>query len=234
MLTYRKVISTIRGMYRLISSDAAITDRVLMNEIKNAANLIVGQSLNKQKYWSSPTLFTFVPCIKMKKVPLAECCEIVTPTKVAKSISKLPKIGEGIYGLSIQGIMSVDGSIRFKETSPDRYANLLKLNVQNQSFFWVMNNHLYISNPSTKAVNAYIYFTEPVDNKLLFPEKCECSPTPPKDFLCQNPLDHEFKFIDERLFDLYQLVYKNLMSTYFNVKQDVTSNNKDEQAKNES
>lgn len=233
-MTYRDVISDIRGMNKLLSSDALINDRVILGEVRAAANLIVGQALNRRKYWQSPTLFTPIMCLEMKQVALSECCEYTGDRMVAISNKSLPKAGEGLFGLAVQGVFGLDYSTKFNQTNPNRYGNLIKLNVPNlDKYFWIMNDgRLVVTNENTKKVNAFIYFTEPVANDLLYPGKdCDCLVKPAIANLCANPLDQRFPFIEERLFDLKQLVYKNLLATYFNIKPDVTSNQLDEAGK---
>lgn len=233
-MTYRSVISDIRGMNKLLSSDNLITDRVVLGEVRSAANLIVGQSLSRRKYWASPTLFTPILCLEMEQVPLQECCEYVGDKKVAISKKSLPKIGEGTYGLAVQGVFGMDGMIKFNQVNPNRYSNLIKMNVSNlDRFFWVRaDGKLVVTNEDTKKINLFAYFTEPVPNNLLFPGKdCNCMVKPAIEDLCANPLDQRFPFIEERLFDLKQLVYNNLLKIYFNVPSDKTSNNLDETSK---
>lgn len=233
-MTYREIISDIRGMNKLLSSDNLVNDRVIMSECRSAANLIVGQALNKRKYWQSPNLFTPILCLEMEQVPLQECCEYTGEKLVAISKRKLPKIGEGLFGLAVSGVFGIEFSQKFNPTNPNRYSNLLKLNVPNKDkYFWITNDSkIVVTNEDTKKINLFAYFTEPVPNDLLFPGKdCDCIVKPSISDLCANPLDQPFRFPEERLFDLKQLVYKNLLATYFGIKQDVTSNQNDESEK---
>jgi hypothetical protein len=230
-MTYRDVISTIRGMSKLLAADDLINDRVLMGEVRAAANLIVGQALAKRKYWNSPTLFAPILCLEMEPIKLSECCEYAGERVVAISKKSLPRIGEGLFGQSIQGVFGMDGTKKFSPTNPNRYSNLLKLKLPNQEeFFWVRNDgRVVVTNEDTLKINMFVYFTEPIPNDLLYPgEDCDCIVKPSLTDLCTNPLDQNFFFIDERLFDLKQLVYKNLMATYFGIQADVTSDNKDD------
>jgi hypothetical protein len=233
-MNYRSIISDIRGMNKLLQSDNLINDRVILGEVRAAANLIVGQSLSKRKYWTSPTLFTPILCLKMEQIALNECCEYTGEKLVAISKKSLPKMGEGLFGLAIQGVFGSDGTKKFNPTNPNRYSNLIKLNLPNQDrFFWIRSDgKVIVTNEDTKSINLFAYFTEPVSNDLLFPgEDCDCKIKPSIENLCANPLDQTFYFIEERIYDLKQLVYKNLLSTYFNVPVDKTSNQLDETSK---
>lgn len=231
MYTVRNLVSDIRGMNKLLSSDQLITDRVIASEGRSTANLLVGQILNKRKLWNSPNLFAFLPCIEMEPAPLAECCEYTSDRKVAKSVKKLPKIGEGFYGLAIQGVFGIDNMVKLKEVTASRYANLLKIGLVNGVYFWVINDHLYISNEDTKKVNMFAYFTEDIPNDLLFPSDCDCKIKPHIEDICANPLDKPFYFPADRIDDVKKIVYDKLLKTYFNVPMDKTSNNLDETSK---
>ena len=234
METYRQTISDIRSMNKLLFSDQIITDRVILGEIISAANLIVGQSLEKRKYWQSPTLFTPIKCLELEPIPLNQCCEYTGDRMVAISKISLPKIGEGQFGLAIQGVFGADGSIKFKPTNPNRYTNLLKLSLPgSDKYFWLTDDmRVVVTNEDAKLINLYAYFTEMVPNNLLYPGKdCDCLPKPTAEQLCRNPLDNNFHFISNRMFDLKQLVYKNLMSVYHQTAKDVTSNQLDETSK---
>lgn len=232
-MTNRQIVSDIRSMFKLISSDNLLNDRVVLSECRSVANMLVKQTFDKRKGWNSPNLFAFIPCLEMEKVPLSECCEYTSPYMIAKSKVQLPKIGEGLFGSAIQAVLGLDGKKIFKETNPRRFANTLKLGLKNSDvYFWILNDYLYITNEDTASVNLYAYFTEDIPNSLLYPgEDCDCKNKPDIDNLCANPLDHKFYFLDNRLSDLKNIVYKNLLSTYFGINNDNTSNNLDEQTR---
>lgn len=234
-MTYRDIISDIRSDLRLVNSDNLINNRSILSEVKSVANMIMGQSFSKRKYWQSPNAFSYVPCIEMEQVPLSECCDYIGDVKVSKSKKALPKIGEGAFGLAIQGVFGLDLSMKFSPTNPNRYSNILKLGIPGKDkYFWITGEgHLITTNPDIKRVHGYFYFTELIPNSLLIPSTdCKCSS---KSFdveaLCSNPLDQRFPFIAERINDLKQQVYKNLLATYYNIPQDSSNNQIDGQAK---
>jgi hypothetical protein len=213
-------------------SDATISDRAILQECRNAANLIVHQDLDKRKLANSPNLFAFLPCLEMEEAPIQECCVYESECSVAKSVKTLPKIGEGLYGLAIQGVFGLDGKKKFKETNPNRYSNTLKLGLTTTDiFYWVINDHLYVSNPDTRATNIFLYPTEDVANNLLYPgEDCDCITKPDIESLCTPVLDKKFYFPDYRVADMNNIVEKNLLATYYRLPTDKTSDNKDDQA----
>lgn len=229
MQTIRQYISNIRGSQKLLTSDALISDRFIASELRNAANLIVSQQMDKRKLWQSPNLFTPILCLEMEKIPLTECCEYTGDREVAMSKKSLPNIGEGIWGLAIQLVTGMDQSKKFIETTPSRYANLLKLNLTTKDiYYWIQNQKLYISNADTKLSNLFAYFTEDVANDLLYPGKdCKCATPPDINNLCVNPLDKPFKFPANRFSDIENIVLDRLNKTFNRKKEDITSDNKE-------
>lgn len=229
-MTNRQIVSQIRSLNKLFA-DATINDRTILQEARNAANLLVHQDTDKRKLWQSPNLFAFLPCLEMEEVPIQECCEFTAECNVARTVELIPKIGEGIWGLVIQGIFGLDGKRKFKQSDPNRYANTLKLQLKTKDiFYWVLNDRIYVSNPDTKKINAYVYPTEDVPNKLLFPgEDCDCINKPDINDLCASSLDKKFYFPDYRMADLNNIVEKRLLESYFSITTDHTSDEKDDQ-----
>ncbi len=80
MSTLRKLVSDVRGMHKLLSTDSLITDRVIASEIKNNSLLLIKRETNLRKLWATDTLFTTLPCLEMIQVPISECCDYVINT----------------------------------------------------------------------------------------------------------------------------------------------------------
>jgi len=238
MATLRKLVSDVRAMHRLLSTDAVITDRVIASEIKNNTLLLVKRETNLRKLWATSTIFTTIPCLEMVEVPISECCDYADPCTVARSKYKLPKIAEGNYQYLIQGVYSINAMSgtgkKIKEITINRYVNLLKLPViKKEEYYWISNGYLYISNPMLQAVRISAYFEEDVNNELLYPQDCECNKQPvTTEEWCMNPLDKEYACPGYLEKQVLELTSQKLLSTYFRVKEDITSNNLDGQAAN--
>lgn len=230
-MTNRDLISDIRSLNKLLSSDSLLNDRSILREAKTAASLIVKQQTDRRKLFQSAELFTNIDCLEMEEVPLAECCEFTSPRKIARSKEKLPKVGEGLFGLLVQQVASIDGMVKFKESTPMRYSNLLKLNLPDTSpYFWIYNNYLYVTNPKTAAVRISAYFEDDVPNNILYPD-CDCKETTPDP--CISELDKIFKIPGYLVEAVKSMTYKKILEIYFNVPTDSnkTSNNNDESSK---
>ena len=237
MSTLRKLVSDVRSMHKLLSSDNLITDRVIASEIRNNTLLLVKRETNLRKLWATSTLFTTIPCLEMVEVPLSECCEYVDSCTIARSKHKLPRISEGNYQYVIQGVYSINAmggtGSKFKEITVNRYINLLKLPIiKKESYFWIMNDYLYITNPLLQKTRISAFFEEDVKNELMYPE-CDCgSPQPNVEEWCKNPLDKEFALPGYLEKQVLELTSQKLLQTYFSLKSDLTSNGLEGQSPN--
>jgi hypothetical protein len=122
---------------------------------------------------------------------------------------------------------------KFKEITVNRYTNLLKLPIiKKESYFWVINDYLYVTNPLLQKVRLSAFFEEDVRNEIMYPE-CDCgTPQASDEEWCKNPLDKEFPCPGYLEKQVLELTSQKLLSTYFAIKTDLTSDNIDGQASN--
>lgn len=224
-MTLRQLVSAIRGTHKLISTDSLITDRVIAAEIRANASLLIKRETNIRKLWATDTLFTTIPCLELIEVPISECCDYVDPCTIARSKYKLPRMAEGNYQYVIQGVYSINAmggtGSKIKEITVNRYANILKLPiVKKESYFWISNNYLYITNPLLQAVRLVALFEEDVPNNIMYSE-CGCGNKVTDEDWCKNPLDKEFalpKYLEKQVLELTS---QKLLATYFRLKSDL-------------
>jgi len=237
MSTLRKLVSDVRSMHKLLSTDSLITDRVIASEIKNNAQLLIKRETNLRKLWATSTLFTTIPCLEMMEVSISECCNYVDPCTVARTRFKLPRIGEGNYQYLIQGVYSINAMSgsgkKLKEITINRYINLLKLPIiKNEEYYWIVNDYLYVSNPLLQAIRIAAFFEQDVPNEIMYPE-CDCGDARPTDEeWCKNPLDKPYGLPGYLESQVLQLTSQKLLTTYFALKTDFTDNQLDGQAPN--
>ena len=106
MATLRKLVSDVRSVHKILSTDSLITDRAIASEIRNNALLLIKRETNLRKLWATDTLFTTIPCLEMVEVPISECCNYVDECSIARTKFKLPRVSEGNYQYVIQGVYS--------------------------------------------------------------------------------------------------------------------------------
>jgi hypothetical protein len=237
MATLRKLVSDVRSVHKILSTDSLITDRAIASEIRNNSLLLIKRETNLRKLWATDTLFTTIPCLEMIEVSISECCNYVDPCSIARTRFKLPRISEGNYQYVIQGVYSINAMSgqgkKLKEISINRYINLLKLPIiKKEEYFWISNGYLYVNNPLLKAIRFVALFEEDVENEIMYPE-CGCgTPEYTIDEICKNPLDKEFPLPGYLEQQVLELTSKKLLSTYFNLKTDTSQEGIDGQAPN--
>lgn len=236
MATLRKLVSDVRSMHRLTSTDGALSDRAIASEIRSVSLLLVKRETNLRKLWATDTLFTTIPCLEMTQVPISECCGYVDPLDISRSKLKLPSIAEGNYQYVIQGVYSINvmggKGKKLKEITINRYLNLLKLdNKKIEDYYWIIDDYLYVTNPEVKAVRIVALFESHVSSEIMYPE-CGCGGTPTEEEYCKNPLDIEFSLPGYLETQVLSMVSQKLLSSYYRLKEDLTSDGLDGQAPN--
>jgi len=237
MKTMRKMVSDVRSMHKLLSTDSLITDRAIASDIRNNSLLLIKRETNLRKLWASDSLFTTIPCLEMCEVSISECCNYVDDCTIARSKHPLPRISEGNYQYVIQGVYSINAlsgkGKKLKEITVNRYINLLGLPIiKKEEYYWVTNGYLYVTNPDVQAIRLVAFFEEDVPNEVLYPE-CGCNGNQnTNEQICMNPLDKVFNvpgYLEKQILDLTS---QKLLTTYFKLKTDITDNGVDGQAPN--
>lgn len=237
MSTVRKLVSDVKSMHKLLSTDALITDRVIASEIKNNSILLIKRETNLRKLWATDTLFTTIPCLEMIQVPISECCNYSDPCMVSRSKYKLPRISEGNYQYLIQGVYSINAmggtGKKFKEITINRYLNLLKLPIiKKEEYYWIVNEYLYVNNQLLQGIRIAAFFEEDIPNEIMYPfPDCEdCQPS--NDDYCKNPLDKTYGLPGYLEKQVLELTSQKLLSTYFSIKTDMSDDGVDGQSPN--
>ncbi len=199
--------------------------------------MLIKRETNLRKLWATDTLFTTISCLEMVEVPISECCDFVDPCTVARTKYKIPRIAEGNYQYIIQGVYSINAmsgrGTKFKEITVNRYVNLIKLPViKRETYYWIMNDYLYVSNPLLQSIRISALFETDVPNEMMFPE-CGCGGIEYTDEeWCKNPLDKPYALPGYLEKQVLELTSQKMLNTYFRLKTDQTSEGVDGQAPN--
>jgi hypothetical protein len=237
MGTGRSLVSSCRSLHKLLSTDSLLTDRSILDEIRNNALLLIKRDTNLRRLWSTDTIFTTLPCLEMEEVPISECANYTDPCSIARSKFKIPRIAEGNYQYIIQGVYSINimggTGKKIKEISINRYINLLKLPIiRKEEYFWISNDYLYVTNPLIQAVRLVALFEKDVPNDILYTD-CACAnPNIPVEEFCKNPLDKEFPLPGYLKKQVLDLTSQKLLATYFNLRTDLAQDGIDNQSPN--
>jgi len=220
-MTLRQIVSDLRSMIKQVSADSVLTDRMLASEMRSAAALLIRRDLLQRKLWNTPTIFSSIRCLRLCEVPLAECCSYKSPCTIRRSQCRISGIADlGTFGLAVQGVFTIDNRKRFKETTTARYENILRLNIPDKnSYYWLLDGYLYITDPDLEAINVVAYF----ENGIRFTgENCTCGEL--FDDGCTNPLDEEFKCPQYLIENAKQMVYDKLGRLFKSSLSDPVSN----------
>lgn len=234
--TLRDIVSTVRSSHKLFSTDGMLNDRAIAAEIKTSTFLLIKRETNNRKLWATDTLFTTIPCLDLEEVPISECCDFVDECTIAKTKLKLPRISEGNYQYLIQGVYSINAlggrGKKLKEITINRYINLLKLPIiKQEEYYFIVNDHLYVTNPNIQAIRIVAFFEDDVPNSIMFSE-CSCGTAYTDEDFCKNPLDRKFGLPGYLKKQVLDLVSQKLLNTYFRIKTDITPNGIDGQTPN--
>jgi len=225
MSTGRDLVSRVRSLNKLISSDNNITDRVIFKELKSNASVLIKRETNLRKLWNSPNIFTPIKCMPLETVPLSECCDYKSACLVSRSIKKIPQISEGIFGLLIQSVYS-PGMIKLDYAEIDRFINILRMGLRNtRKYYWIYDNYLYISNPDLEAINVIAYYDDDFNPK----DFSGCQDPDVTDDSCLNILDRNFKIPSYLEQQLIALVNDTLQKTFFRHILDPVTDAKDDE-----
>jgi hypothetical protein len=193
MSTVRDVVSRVRSANKWINANGLVSDRLIAAEAKSRAILLIKREANLRRLWNTDTIFTTIPCLSMKSVPIADCGDYTSALTVSRSIEKLPRISEGNYQYLISLVSDLESSQVVKYMPIKRFINRLRLGLKtNEVYFWIQDQYLYITNPKAKSVKISAFFEDDIPYSVLYPKSSNCNGGKVPD--CpDNPLDLEFK-----------------------------------------
>lgn len=204
-----ELISKVRSSQRWIADDDMMSDRLLFSMIITKASLLIKREINARKLLNSDNVFTPYECLNLKLTDLNKC-GIDCSGRARRSVNKLPKLQEGIYNYTIQGVYNIDNSREIYPTTIREFINRSKLRYKPKDIYYIIKDgYLYILDLDVESVNIYLYTNDLIEND------------------CRSAFEHEFKFPGYLEDSLFEMVAASLIN-YHRYPKDVTDNNLEE------
>jgi hypothetical protein len=215
-MTIKDFCSDIKALYKVDNGDVPLNDRLIYYEAMSTALLLIKRELNNRKLTTSSNVFTYLPCITMREVPLAECCDFTSEKTISRSVRKLPKIVDGMNGYAIQYVSNVEGQKRFVQSTPLRYTSILNLGPAKNIYYWIQDGYLYVSSPQIKKVSVSALLES---DFLLEDSPCDCEG---EEVDCSPIYDRELKIPGYLLENVKSMVIQKLSTVFYNIPVDRT------------
>lgn len=225
-----EIIQRVQSLYSrgLQSKDTRLTSRHIYSAVSTARSILLRQQYNKNQsanQWS----FQTIPCIELIKAPVHECpCIPSNGCVILRSKNKIPKPVSGIDKHLIQSVTSLDGSIRFDESSFEinKYMVGNKYTAKKADYYF-RNEYLYVTTlKSLKVITLTGLFDDPVAVSQ-FPSFC---PSDCVDCDCKDIMDMEYPIDGDLVRPLIQLANDELIITMKQMTEDKKNNADDDTA----
>lgn len=165
--TIREVVSQVRGIYKIESEDAFVTDRFLYSLFKKYADVLLRRKQNEGKIMNNDSLFQWlnvVPLIEVDKIE-AECVNVKTGCTYMRTKEKLPKMVSFDNGPVIKLVMSLDTSENVERTTVLEFHRMTKsvnFKYNKAKYYWFNKGYFYFPNVMWSTVTVQALFEESV------------------------------------------------------------------------
>jgi hypothetical protein len=206
-MTYGELVSRISNQLRMLSKDAYISDRYILNVAMPIATKFITQKITRRSVDRDMSLYKDIGCIKFKKDNIAKCGypEFKNCNKLSKSIKSLKDIGLIFtrYGSTIKELHSIDrDSSVFTESTLYQY----RLDSQRQGGetindkFYILNDHIYIPS-KIKVLSGLVLAMDQYELEKM----SDCTEN------CDSFWDFDFPCPDSILADVIQYSVEQIM-----------------------
>lgn len=215
-ITYREIASQVRGIYKLESEDAFVTDYFLYSLFKKYADVLLRRKQNEGKLKFNESLYQWIDVIEMIDVDKieADCVAIKTNCTFKRSRKKLPKIVTFDSGPLIDLVMSLDTSERLERTTVQKFREMgmsVNFKYNKSKYFWLKNEYLY-TNVDWSRITMRALFEESVTPyckaETYGCNDCEgCADT---DFVCTPMQDNVSPYPSDLVADVIGMIQRDL------------------------
>lgn len=216
-----ELIQRVQSLYSkgVQSDENRLTPRHIYNKLLSVRGaILLQQSKKRQKIseWS----YQLIPCIEVIDVPLTECpCVPSNNCVVKRTKYPLPKPITSLMGHNIDWILSLDGTIRFDESSRREMLHVKGNRYTSTDYRYIIERgyaYLYGRN-IPKVVQAKMLCEDPMEAET-FKNTC-ITPN-----LCTNPMDLVFPIETGFVDLLIETCVKELVDSFRQQKEDIKNN----------
>lgn len=226
----KEAIQRVQSMYSrgVQSDDSRLTPRHIYSALKSARSTLLRQRTNKNQkisQWS----YQVLPCVELKKAAPYECsCVPSNGCMVLRSVNKIPAPIISLDDHLIQSVTSLDGSIRFDETTfeNNKYSSGNKY-TSNKPDYYVRNGYLYITSlKHLKGITLTGLFDDFIE-AYQFPSMCasdcpECA--------CKDATEYDIPIDGDLIDPLLKIADDELIIIVKQMNEDNTNNTSDDTA----
>lgn len=206
-----EIIQRVQSLYSkgISSDDVRLSSRHIYSKLVSTRAKILYQKRAKRQKISSWSYQT-ISCAEVIDVKVTECpCIPVSGCMVKRIKYALPKPITGIIESNIEHIMSLDGTIKFDESSRTEMLHVSGNKYTSKKYRFVIDKgfaYLYGTNVP-KVVQIRMLCEDPVE-AATFPDTCGNCPT------CVDPFDVEFPIETGYVDTLIEEAVKELFSEF--------------------
>ena len=209
------------------SDDARLTPRHVYNKLSTVRSFLLKQKIEKDKTLSEHNYQT-IACVELIKTHPGECpCLPPVGCLILRSKNKIPKLMNNNGKHSIKSVSSIDGTVRYSETSWEnkKYNSYSKYTGKNPDYF-IHNDYLYVTySKGPKVVSITALWEDPVEvnnfEDYCYNKDCEdCSD-------CKDHMGIEFPLDSDLLDILIARSVEELIGIFSKNRDDVTNNTRD-------
>lgn len=219
-MTISELISSIRGMNKLINADSRITDRFIYAEAVSIKNTLLKQEADKQRLFSNSDLFSTLNKVELIEVDTIEACGIDSDCKIRRTKHKLPKIVQSAGGPLIRRVAALDGNSIATIITDISFIRKLGINdkhAKGDVLFYLAGEYGYFPNVTWPYAIIEAIFEDPdeVDNlNSCEKDTINCTPMHERTFPIPNYLETPLK----------TLLNNSLLNYYHRLREDTEIN----------
>lgn len=218
-MKHRKVVSKYLNSLRLLNKDEYISKRYVLQVLKDISKTLISQKLLDRTIKNDLNLYTFLPCIELRKVDKVKCpiVEFKRCDVLMKSVKPIPEPIFSRLGGSVGYVESVDGTFDFKLIDKSQYKRnrQRRYSMDDLVYLYIGEDfHLYVIDKEIQSLNISLI--------TMDTDEDDCSSCKEDD--CKSGWDAEFICPDKLLSTVFGMATQELAQTYKSIVPDQNPN----------